>query len=298
VLLVVLKKQKTTYCYGDDMLFDSMRRLGFGKNETVSWDQLPPRFQTNREVALLALEAYKGPDWEELPIWFRKDPEFIDSALRLGKIKYEDLSADRQRTLRECRKELALHCVRVGWVHANECPCLQDRQFLKEAIETTGLSWSKLPTVLHDDIGFARSVSRFEGKTPRKLDYWKIFLIFAAIGHSGSDSWTVTASRTTCWNVLLLPIFFLIHRSSLEPALSMMAPFFWWIRLPATNVSFCLWFSRRRPVFCNTSTTLHNSKTWIWFGRPWFVWKNSSTETRPEVFTHIPSDRPWPLSSS
>jgi len=131
----------------------------------VKWQDLPVKCQTSLDVVVPALRAVEGPRWNDVPVWFRSDPNVVLAALERNKLRWRDVPTE----LQQNNRAIAFHAVKRRWTSADDCPCL-DREFLRGAVEGAKIFWDLLPTDLRDDVGFARSCSRFANEDiPRKI---------------------------------------------------------------------------------------------------------------------------------
>jgi hypothetical protein len=107
----------------------------------------------NEKVIRRALQAHRGPEWEEIHLQQRSNPTLLSVALRRQKISSEDIPKHLQKN----DQEIAFYGLQYGHLVAEECSGLT-REFLKEKLEAGALDWVQLPPTLRDNIQFARSV--------------------------------------------------------------------------------------------------------------------------------------------
>lgn len=114
-------------------IWDSVRK----KTKEIMWRELPGSVQSNYDVANAALK-FKRLEWAELP------DTVVQNDLRIAR-----------------------HGLIRGYITtADDCACLRNaRQVLQELVEKGRVKWQQLPTVLRNDIAFARSIHFKELKT-------------------------------------------------------------------------------------------------------------------------------------
>ena len=131
----------------------------------MSWRDLPYHLKMDENVLLHALRAEFGPHWEDVPVQFHTNEEFLSVAVQYGKISFEDVPSDLQRN----HPRIAFYGVQHNRLQADDCPCLS-REFFKQVLEDGELDWGQLPTALQNDVIFALSISRFtEKELPRQI---------------------------------------------------------------------------------------------------------------------------------
>lgn len=121
----------------------------------VHWRDLPYHLQTNEKVIDHALRSTRhGPEWKQIHHQLRSNEALILTALRYGKIKFEDVPEHLKRT----HVEFAFYGIQHDILQADECPCV-NHEFLKEKVRNGELTWAQLPPSLREDIDFAHSTS-------------------------------------------------------------------------------------------------------------------------------------------
>jgi len=128
------------------------------------WCDLPESWRNNPDVVNAMLETYhqyeyEFPDWMELAENCRSNPAVMLAALKRGLdgLNWEDIPDD----VKQSDKRLIVYGVEnKGW-DPDAYPCLLDSIFMKQQFLGHCFPWSRLPTVLRNDIGFARSIETF-----------------------------------------------------------------------------------------------------------------------------------------
>jgi len=135
-----------------------------GANKT-DWLSLPAALQSDPDVVMAEiygssrLSRSRYPTWDELPQTCRSNPDIILASLECEgrhcsfSIQWTDVPTD----IKQTNKEVALFGVKRRSLDPDTFPCLLDREFLKEKINSDSLRWGQLPTVFRTDVDFARS---------------------------------------------------------------------------------------------------------------------------------------------
>lgn len=149
----------------------------------VTWNNVPESCRTNPDVIRAALSRQQLA-WDDVPESGRANPDVILFALSRRQLAWGDVPQDLQRN----NKQIAFYGVRNAHIHANDCPCLLDRTFLKEKLLDGYLPWRHFPTELKDDVEFARSI--FLAEQPiRASTHFQIWEHFPLLRRD-RDIWT------------------------------------------------------------------------------------------------------------